>query len=143
MKKLLFLVCLAGVLFGFSSTSGDKILGIWELTDKSGKTKFYKYKGKYYGKIIWGKNIVLSDRKTSKKDTKNPNPKLRSREVIGITNVRGLVYDDGEYTGGYVYDPTSGKTYNCKMWFEGSKLMFRGYKGISMLGKTVVYKRIN
>lgn len=141
--KFVTLLFCAGFLMGLSgSHSADKILGVWELSDKTGKTKFYKNKGKYYGKVVWGKDVVKADGKTSKKDTKNPNPKHHSRDIIGITYVTSLVFEDGEYSGGYVYDPTSGKTYNCKIWFEGDDLYFRGYKGISMLGKTIVYKRI-
>lgn len=143
MRVLLLLsVCFSLTLSLKSSHSSDKILGLWELSDKSGKTRFLKYKGKYYGRVVWGKDVVKADGKTSKKDTKNPNPKLRSRDIIGITYITGLTFKDGEYSGGYVYDPTSGKTYNCKIWFEGNDLMFRGYKGVSMLGKTVVYRRI-
>lgn len=143
MRLFVYLLFCSLLLTGTQSSSvEDKILGVWEFTDKSGKTKFYKYKGKFYGKMIWGKDVVKSDKKTSKKDTKNPNPKLRNRDILGITFIKGLVYKDNEYTDGYVYDPRTGKTYNCKMWFEGKKLMFRGYKGFSLLGKTVEYRKL-
>lgn len=143
MRCFLLIFLCTGLLVGFSSSnSADKILGLWELTDKAGKTKFFKYKGKYCGKLIWGKDVVKEDKVSSKKDVKNPNPKLRNRDALGITYIWGLTYEDGEYSGGYVYDPTSGKTYNCKLWFEGTSLKFRGYKGISAFGKTVTYKRL-
>lgn len=141
MKFLSLLLCV-GLLMGMASSSGDKLVGLWELSDKSGKTMFFKLKGKYCGKLVWGKNVVKSDKVTSKKDLKNPNEKLRNRDVLGIIYIWGLKYEDGQYTDGYVYDPTSGKTYNCKMWFEGKDLKFRGYMGVSALGKTVTYKRL-
>lgn len=143
MRVLLLLsVCFCLTMSLKSSHSSDKILGLWKLTSSTGKTKFYKYKGKYYGKIIYDAKYLKKDGKTSIKDTKNPNPKLRGREVVGITCIRSLKYEDGKYSGGYVYDPGTGKTYNCKMWFEGKKLMFRGYKGISIFGKTLEYRKL-
>lgn len=125
-----------------SSSLGDKILGTWKLTSSTGKTLFFKYKGKYYGRIVYDAKYLKKDGKTSIKDTKNPNPKLRDREVVGITCISSLVYKDGKYSGGYVYDPGTGKTYNCKMWFDGKKLMFRGYQGVSILGKTLEYRKV-
>jgi hypothetical protein len=36
-----------------------------------------------------------ADGKTSKKDVKNPNEKLRSRPVQGLTHITNLTYKDG------------------------------------------------
>jgi hypothetical protein len=44
-------------------------------------------------------------------DIHNPDPKLRGRSTVGIVIIWKLAYKDGEYSGGYVYNPRDGKTY--------------------------------
>jgi len=95
----------------------------------------------YSARLLWGNKIVEADNVTSKKDAKNPDPNLRSRDVIGIVSLTGLKWNGKEYTDGKIYDPPSGKTYNCKAWVEGDKLHLRGYLGFSMMGKTVSWHR--
>ena len=45
---------------------------------------------------------------------------------------------------GKIYDPESGKTYSCKMWYDGGpgKLKVKGYVGISILGRTTLWTRV-
>lgn len=95
----------------------------------------------YNARLLWGNKIVETDNVTSKKDAKNPDPSLRSRNIIGIVSLNGLKWNGKEYTDGKIYDPPSGKTYNCKAWMEGDKLQLRGYLGVSMMGKTVSWHR--
>lgn len=98
----------------------------------------YEKNGKYFGKSIWGTKPG--------KDVKNPNPKLRQREVIGMEFLTDFEYNPkaNEYQNGKIYDPRSGKTYDCKMWFgKDGNLRVRGYLGFSMLGMTVVFERID
>ena len=102
----------------------------------------YKNGDTYHGKLLWGNRIVESDGKTSKKDSKNPDEKLRSRNIMGIVNLTGLKYEDGEYLNGKIYDPPSGKTYDCKAWIENGKLHLRGYIGFSMIGQTAIWHKL-
>ncbi|MBK7099335.1 MAG: DUF2147 domain-containing protein [Sphingobacteriales bacterium] len=44
---------------------------------------------------------------------------------------------------GRIYDPESGKTYNCKMWLDDHQLKVRGFMGVSILGKTETFSRAN
>ena len=89
---------------------------------------------KYYGKFIW----LASPRK----DTKNPNETLRKRELVGVEFLTDFSYDDGTYTGGKIYDPESGKTYDSKMSINGDNLNIRGYIGISLFGRTEIFERV-
>ncbi|QEH40744.1 DUF2147 domain-containing protein [Chitinophaga sp. XS-30] len=48
-----------------------------------------------------------------------------------------------EYTGGKLYNPSEGDTYSLKAKLKSAdELHFRGYLGISLLGKTMKFKRI-
>ena len=126
----------------FAQNKEDAIIGIWETETKDARMEVFKSGEIYYGKLLWGNRIVESDGKTSKKDSKNPDEKLRSRNIIGIVNLTGLKYDDGEYLNGKIYDTPSGKTYDCKAWIESGKLHLRGYLGFSMLGQTAIWNKL-
>ena len=83
-----------------------------------------------------------ADGKTSKKDLKNDDIKLRGRNLKDLVLLNNLIYDDGEYTGGNIYDPKNGSTYKCYMVLEGNRLNIRGYIGISLIGRTSVWTRV-
>ncbi|MBL7719101.1 MAG: DUF2147 domain-containing protein [Flavipsychrobacter sp.] len=123
----------------------DKIIGTWESVDASPRLRFefYKQGSKYLGRLLYASNMYEADGKTPKRDHKNPDPKLRSRSRYGITNITGLEYEEGEYTGGTLYNPEEGRTYSVKAKLKNAdELDFRGYVGISLLGKTMKFRRI-
>jgi uncharacterized protein (DUF2147 family) len=120
----------------------DAIIGAWETDVKDAKMEVFKSGDYYHGKLLWGNKVVEADGKSSKKDTKNPDAKLKNRNILGITNLTGLKFDGGKYLNGKIYDPPSGKTYDCKAWLENGKLHLRGYIGFSMLGQTAVWHRL-
>ena len=119
----------------------DQILGTWQCSDY--KIEVYKAGGTYSAKLLWSKDMFEADGKTSKKDIKNPNEKLRSRPVEGLTHITELVYKDGAYLDGKLYSVQDGNTYSLKGKLNSvNDLETRGYKGVPMLGKTFKWKRI-
>jgi uncharacterized protein (DUF2147 family) len=77
-------------------------------------------------------------------DIKNPDPVKRKNPKIGLNNLLGFTYaGEGKYENGTIYDPENGKTYKCVMMLENdSVLKVRGYIGITMVGRTDVWKRV-
>ena len=50
---------------------------------------------------------------------------------------------DRRWVKGTIYDPRDGKTYKCRMTLKkDGTLEVRGYVGLSLFGKTVVWTRI-
>ena len=121
--------------------SADDIIGTWELKDKTSQMQIFKSNGKYFGKLLYGKEVVNQDG-TSKKDSNNPDPKLRNQDLIGSTYIKDLVFEDDEWNEGKVYDSSTGKYWSCYVELEDGELHFTGYMGAKWLGKTYVYKRI-
>jgi uncharacterized protein (DUF2147 family) len=119
----------------------NSIVGTWESDEKDVRMEYFQDGDHYSARLLWGNKIVESDGTTSKKDVKNPDPGLRSRNIIGVVSLTGLDWTGKDYTGGKIYDPPSGKTYNCKAWVEGDKLYLRGFMGVSLMGKTVAWHR--
>jgi uncharacterized protein (DUF2147 family) len=128
----------------------DKILGYYlTYDDETGaeKSQVQIYKdpnGKFYGKIVWLKEPNKNGK--PKVDDKNPDPKLQNRPVMGLEMLKGFSFDksDEEWNGGTIYNPSSGKTYNCYINFEtATKVKIRGFIGASWmgLGKTVFWTK--
>jgi uncharacterized protein (DUF2147 family) len=142
MKKLIVL----GISFIMAFTSvlaqqANDIKGVWINENKDAKVEIYKSGDGYAGKIIWLKEMYEPDGKTLKKDSRNPDAKLRQRTILNLNILDGFTYDDGEWTGGNLYDPKSGKTYDSKMKLKGPSLEIRGYVGSPMFGKTTSWTR--
>lgn len=64
------------------------------------------------GPALCGKveRILARDAKANQTDSNNPDPKLRSRPIVGINILSGFVAD-GKQWKGRIYDPESGKSY--------------------------------
>lgn len=145
MKNLIFIVSL--MLISFNSFSqlkdDDRISGIWLSEKQDGKIEIFKSGNNYFGKLIWGKSMYEADGKTSRKDVKNPEVKLRKRDYKNLILLTNLTYKDGEYTCGQIYDTESGKSYSCTMRIKSNQLKIRAYLGISLFGRTTEWTRVN
>lgn len=143
MKKFTLSVILSAfVALTAFAQNADAILGKWLNPSGEGQIQIYKRGDKYFGKLVWIKfpNDASGKPKT---DAKNPDPALRSRPELNLELLKDFVYDgDNVYTDGTIYDPKSGKTYSCKMTLEGKKLRIRGYIGISLIGRTEIFTRV-
>lgn len=130
------------IAFACKAQNADAINGKWLSLTGEGQVLIYKKGTKYFGKLNWIKfpNDPAGKPKT---DSKNPDPSLRSRPELGLELLQNFTYDgDKTYEDGTIYDPKSGKTYSCKMTLNGNKLKIRGYIGISLLGRTETWTRI-
>ncbi|HSY60258.1 MAG TPA: DUF2147 domain-containing protein [Cytophaga sp.] len=110
---------------------GDKILGTWLSADKKAHVEIYKTtSGAYYGKIIWLAEPNDPTTGKPKLDLKNPDASKCNAPLIGSLTFINFTYDDGEYTGGKIYDCRDGKTYTGKLWLNADgTLSMRGYIG--------------
>jgi uncharacterized protein (DUF2147 family) len=120
----------------FANSGPDVILGEWLSQEKDGKISIYKQGDKYYGKISWGKT-------PGRKDAKNPDAKLKNRDLIGLVILQDFKYTGSAWENGKIYDPNSGKTYDCilKVKDNNKVLDIRGYVGVPMFGRTATWTR--
>ena len=138
---VLALMAIATMSTVMAQTNANAIVGTWESDQKDVRMEYFQDGDHYSARLLWGNKIVEADNVTSKKDAKNPIPRLRTRNIIGIVSLTGLKWDGKEYANGKIYDPPSGKRYSCKAWMEGDKLQLRGFLGLSMMGRTVSWHR--
>ena len=140
MKKLIFSMIF--MLAPLAAAFAQDVVGKWKLEDGTAIVEVYKSGDAYNGKIVWLEKPTEADGSPAV-DNNNPDKALRSRKLIGLNMLSGLKKNGGEYTGGSIYDPGNGKTYNCSMKVEGDILKVRGSldkKGL--LGRTMDWYRV-
>lgn len=145
MKKVLILFLFGLWLNTVSAQKASDITGIWWNDEKTSKIEIVKENDEFKGTIVY----MIPEKYESgqpPKDDKNPDESLRGRSILGLQILSRLKYDSGEeeWQGGRIYDPKSGKTYDCFAWFEDDpdKLHLKGYVvGIKWLGKSTEWTR--
>lgn len=113
------------------------------IIDESAAVQIYKCAGLMCGRIIW--LLVPRDPQgLLDRDKHNPNPALRSRELCGLTIMRGLrpagknLWKDGTF-----YNPNDGKTYKVNAKLESDDVIVaRIYVALTLLGKTKTLRRV-
>ena len=140
MKKIIFSMIF--MLMPLAAAFAQDVTGRWKLEDGSAIVEVYRNGDVYNGKIVWLQNPTEADG-TPAVDSNNPDKALRSRKLIGLNMLSGLKKNDGEYSGGKIYDPGNGKTYNCSMKVEGDVLKVRGsLDKRGLLGRTMDWFRV-
>lgn len=129
--------------FAMNNDNPDAIIGTWLNASGKGHIQIYKQGNKFYGKLVWLKE-PNDEKGNPKLDAQNPNASLRTKPLIGSVILRDFVFDDKEWNSGRIYDPQNGKDYKCFLRLKNDKtLSVRGYIGVSLLGRTEVWTRIN
>ena len=131
----------AALLLAAGAVRAQSPIGIWETGESH--VEIYECGDLLCGRIIALDEPLDADGK-EKTDGNNPDPGLRSRPIIGMDLIAGFSRkSDREWEGGTIYDPRDGKTYKCKMNVQDDgTLEVRGYVGLPLFGKTVVWTRI-
>lgn len=121
--------------------------GLWQTTDdKTGKprslVRIVETAGEY--SAIVEKGLLPTD--TGDAVCDKCTDERKGQKIIGMTIAKHLqktatanVYERGE-----ILDPENGKTYKCKMTLSpnGNELEVRGYIGISLIGRSQTWKRV-
>ncbi len=141
---LLMLVCfLFPLMASAAQNPADDLIGKWLTKDDESVVEIYKCDGSYCLKIVWLEEPLNHDG-TEKCDTNNPDDSKHKDKIIGLTIGAGFNYKDGDgWRDGSIYDPDSGKTYSCKMNITDKGLKVRGFIGVSLFGRTEIWKRKN
>lgn len=144
MRKLFFLIVLAfQVMSVAAGQKTESIEGIWWNEGKTGKIKIEKKDGKFIGSIVYVSPDTYIDGKPPT-DILNPDPKLRQRPVVGLQVLENLEYNASkkEWQNGKIYDPESGKKYDCFAKMDGETLKLKGYvAGMRFLGRETKWER--
>ena len=126
-------------------STAESPIGRWRTIDeKSGKAKsivlIWEERGKLMGKV----------ETLFREPGQVPDPVCdlcpegkKGQKIRGMTILWDLAPAGEWWEGGRILDPANGKVYRCRMqpMESGSKLLVRGFIGISMLGRSQVWLR--
>ena len=117
-----------------TASEGDAIVGTWITSDSSSKVQVVSSGGIYSGTVVWLKAATAVD-------SKNSDPSLRSRPIMGIAILSGFSYKGSDvWEGGKIYSPRRGNTYDGVLTLNKDGTL--SVKAKSGLGsKTVVWRR--
>lgn len=133
--------------FGFSvtiSAMATELEGLWLSHDDNGKPtgyiKIIEESGVYKGVIEKGLDSDKEEKFcTACKDER------KGKRLIGMTMLKGVVdQGHGGFQGTEILDPFSGNTYRVKLKIrdDGQTLEVRGYVGLSLFGRTQIWRRV-
>lgn len=112
----------------YSQAWSDAVIGTWLSEDGKGKVEIYKSGTTYSGKLSWLKEPIDPETGKPKLDNENPDDAEAQKPLLNKVILKNFSFYDGYWQDGEIYDPESGKTYDCKMWLEGeNNLKIKGY----------------
>lgn len=141
-KSIVLTILINFIVSTLFAQNPDTIIGVWKNGEGTGMVQIYKKGEKYFGKVVWLK-IPNDTAGKPRTDINNPDEKLQFRTLKGLENLRNFVFKgDNKWEEGRIYDPKNGTDYSCEMkLIEENTLEVRGFIGVSLFGRTDVWKR--
>ncbi len=139
-------VLVLGATTAVASTTPTSPIGTWWAEGGAAQVQLEPCGTALCGRVVWLRS-PFDENGCALVDRYNADPALRARDVLGMEIVHGLVAQEptprSEWSGGTIYDPTSGRTYDCALRVrDADRLEIRGYFGLRVLGRTVVWTRV-
>jgi len=141
----LFFVIFATNAFALTAVNTNSVVGYWQTID--GKTKKpssiieIQQQGQFFeGKIV--KTFSVPGKKRTTLCTTCTGSQ-KNKPILGLTIIKNMQCVPGSCAHGTILDPRSGKIYHATMELinNGQELKVRGYVGMPLFGKTVIWKR--
>lgn len=133
MKIVAFLKNISVVLLLFSVATGSaqSVFGKWKTVDENGVAKsivkIYEENGELQGDVI----RIMKESERDKLCTECEGER-KNKKIEGMTIIKNMVKNRGQFEGGTILDPENGKTYKAKIWLNEDNpniLNVRGYIG--------------
>lgn len=149
-RKIVLAAALFNAALLLAESEADKICGLYYVVDKftSGeqcKIRIYRTaQNTYEAQVVW-MNQPNNPDGTPRLDVNNPNPALRNTPCNRVVMMRNITYNaaEKEWQNGEVYNPQNGRFYRSYLRFENdSTLRVRGYWGVSLLGLTMYWDKL-
>ncbi len=140
--------CLLGAAALSAAAQSTSPAGVWKTIDDSTKkekslVRIVETNGVYSGKV----EKFLDPATPPDAVCKDCSDERKDKPILGLTIIRNMKQSEGDkavFEGGDILDPNNGKVYQSKMKLidNGAKLEVRGFIGISLLGRTQTWIRV-
>lgn len=146
MKTLLLSALGLGALCFVSLVHGATPVGLWKtIDDETGEERSY-IRIIAVGNSIEGsvEDIIPLPGDDPEQICTKCEGALKNEPVIGMRIMWGFEGAEASWKKGYIMDPNNGKTYRCKLVVEddNQSMRVRGYSGVSLLGRTQIWYRV-
>ena len=144
MRRFAWIVALAAAWSGSAQADTDPAHGYWLTENGKAIIQFAPCGAKVCGRMVWVANPTDASGQP-KLDVKNDAPEMRDRPLCGLQLLGDLSPDKtGSWDDGWIYSPKDGSTYSAKIeTLSETELEVRGYLGISLLGGSQVWTRVD
>ena len=130
-----------------AQSNADAIVGKWEAYPKKNLiVQVFKDNNEFKARIVWFND---SDDKTKpmdmRLDEKNPDPSLRSRKILGMEVLQGMVYNanNNRWESGKIYDAKSGRVWSSSAWITKDNILHvRGFWHFEFIGQNMNFKKV-
>jgi uncharacterized protein (DUF2147 family) len=146
--RRIFAAALAAMALGawpaLAAAQATSVEGLWNaIDDHTGKPRAV-VRVFDRGGLLYGRVERLLDPADAGRHCNNCSGDRSGQPVLGLEVLRGMAMDDGEWQGGTILDPSTGKVYRCHMRLSdgGRILHVRGFIGISLIGRSQIWERI-
>lgn len=133
MKRIVLFCVVAIMAIASAFAQADKVVGTYKAVRNgvTSKVKVFKYNDGYRAQVIWVDTLKKEDG-SIRLDEKNPDPSKRNVQADKIVLIDKVKFDGKDkWSGGKIYDPTSGKTFTVSLYFKDEKpLTVKGSIGI-------------
>lgn len=125
-------------------TPADTPVGLWRAYDdrtgrESAIIRIERQGGVLIGKVISTRNPADAYKTCTKCDGAR-----HDQPILGLTIITNMRRDGARWDGGQILDPRTGSVYRCIMRLEdgGSRLIVRGFIGLSLFGRSQTWVRV-
>jgi len=137
---LLFVALLSAAPAGAASPTP---VGVWLHANKRFEIAIAPCGERLCATVVWLKKPNGPDG-LPRVDVENPDPALRTRQILGLTVLRDLRRTgENSWEDGKVYNPDDGSAYQAGMSITSNgDLSIRAYVLVSLLGHTLIWTRV-
>ena len=119
-------------------------VGTWNtISDKDGKPEAVVKIREVNGELVGTVTALLVEADPQDSVCGKCSDARKDQRIVGMEILRHMRPNGSEWSGGEILDPETGKTYKAKMKLtdDGTKLVLRGYIGISLFGRSQTWVR--
>jgi uncharacterized protein (DUF2147 family) len=110
MRRLILPI--AAALSSAAAWATAPVEGLWLTDDHKGVVRIGPCGRHYCG---WVARVLARGPNVPTRDVNNPDPRLRSRPLLGLATLTGFTASGRQYAGGRAYDPKSGRSYRTTL----------------------------
>ncbi len=128
-----------------SAAAASSPAGLWKtIDDKTGKPRSLVRINEANGVVTAVVEKGLLETDTGDKVCDKCKDDRKDQPIIGMEIIRDMKKHGERYDGGTILDPENGKTYQCilKLNETGDELEVRGFIGISLIGRSQMWQRV-